>query len=449
MIITHNIAALNSLNKLNKNNKATSATMEKLSSGFRINNAADDAAGLAISEKMRAQIRGLGKAQQNIQDGISLIKTADSALGTIHDPHLLRLKELAVQAANDTLTDADRKLIQKEIAQVKQSINEIAHNTEFNRIKLLDGSAMGTKTISVTKEITTPGHYETTPSVVDLSKATSITIFERTNGIAHEKTFNTSDLVSGQKWTVPGATEEYEFSVDLANNTFTTTAIKNATSASGNNVTGVRINGLNGYEDVEVWASAIVSHSAGTITRDLDQILGSDLSDFPLFSWNLPHDTFITVEFQSKKYIPGSTTTITETKVIAEPEPLILQTGANQGENFHVMLADARTTTLGIDNLDYSTRLGAVDALAKIDAAVAKVSAERGKFGAYQNRLEHTHNNSTNYAINLAAAESRLRDADMAKESMAMVKNQMLTQAAQGMLSRAIQQPQGVLELLR
>ncbi|MFJ7952741.1 flagellin [Lysinibacillus sp. NPDC096418] len=452
MIITHNLSALNSLKKMNKNNKATSAAMEKLSSGLRINKAADDAAGLAISEKMRAQIRGLHKAQQNIQDGISLIQTAEGGLGSIQNPLLQRLRELAIQAANDTLTDADREHIQKEIDQIKQGINAIANNTEFNGIKLLNGAKTGTKTITVTKDIIVPGYYETTPTVVDLSKATSITIFELSNpgNSKYEKTFNISDLVSGQRWEpYPSSQEEYIFSVDLVNNTFTTTALKNGYSYSGNTVTGVRINGLNEYEDVEVWASAIVSHSAGTVKENLDAILGSNLSDFPLFDWSTPHDTFITVEFHSRKYIPESITTITETIVVDVAEPLILQTGANQGDTFEVELADGRTTTLGIDNLDYTTRLGAVDALAKIDAAIANVSAQRSKFGSYQNRLEHTHNNSTNYAINLAAAESRIRDADIAKESMEMVKSQILTQASQGMLNRANQQQKNVLGLLR
>lgn len=431
MIIQHNLSELNSSNKLNKNNKATSVAIRKLSSGLRINQVADDSAGLAISEKMRSQIRGLGKAQQNIQDGISLIQTAEGGLDSIQDPNLMRLKELAIQAANDTLTDADREHIQKEIIQIKQGINAIANNTEFNGIKLLNGAKTGTKTITMTKDIIVPGYYETAPSVVDLSKATSITIFELSNpgNSIYEKTFNISDLVGGQHWEpVTGSKEEYIFSADLANNTFTTTALKNGYSFSGNTVTGVRIYGLNGYEDAEVWASAIVSHSAGTVIEDLNKILGSNLSDFPLFSWGTPHDTFITVEFHSKKYIPESITTITETTTIDVSEPLILQTGANQGDTFEVEL---------------------VDALAKIDAAIAKVSAMRSKFGTYQNGLEHIYNNSTNYAINLAAAESRIRDADIAKESMGMVKSQILTQASQVMLNYAQQQPQKVLDLLR
>ncbi|TVX99404.1 flagellin [Paenibacillus cremeus] len=138
MRIAHNLSALNTLNRLNKNNKSIGSSLEKLSSGLRINRAADDAAGLAISEKMKAQIRGLSQASRNVQDGISLIQTAEGALGTIQDPALLRLNDLAVQAANDTLTGSDRSMIQDEVERIKQGINDIANNTHFNGIHLLN-----------------------------------------------------------------------------------------------------------------------------------------------------------------------------------------------------------------------------------------------------------------------------------------------------------------------
>ena len=157
-------------------------------------------------------------------------------------------------------------------------------------------------------------------------------------------------------------------------------------------------------------------------------------------------DTSLTVRFHSKKEL---TTTVTNTKVINVSATLLVHTGANEGQNLEIELADARTKALGIDQLDYSTRLGAEAAIAKIDAAIEKVSAQRGKFGAYQNRLEYTYNNSTNYSMNLTAAESRIRDADIAKETMKMAKSQTLTQASQTMLAHANQQPESVLSLLQ
>jgi flagellin len=137
MRINTNLIALNTKNQLKKNNKSTSSIMEKLSSGKRINKAADDAAGLAISQKMRAQIRGLDQASENAQDGISLVQTAEGGLSTINNPHLARLRELAIQSANDTLVDSDREKIQMEAEEIIEAIDDIANNTEFNTIKLL------------------------------------------------------------------------------------------------------------------------------------------------------------------------------------------------------------------------------------------------------------------------------------------------------------------------
>lgn len=276
-MIQHNLTALYASNKRNENNHATAKTLQKLSSGYRINSAADDAAGLAISEKMRAQIRGLEKAQRNIQDGISLIQTAEGALGSIHET-LIRLRELAIQAANDTLIDADRELIQQEVEQMKQGINNIANNTEFNTMKLLNRE-------NSTTTITTPGTTETTVSTIDLSKATSITIYENTLGQISEATFMISDLVNGVEWSEPLSApngERYLFKVDLTNNTFTTTALRQYT-APFNNITGVRVNGLVGYEDTTAWASDIVSYHGIPLTS-LNNILGSNLDDHRSFT---------------------------------------------------------------------------------------------------------------------------------------------------------------------
>lgn len=277
MIINHNIAALNTLNRLNYATNAQSKSMEKLSSGLRINRAGDDAAGLAISEKMRAQIRGLDQASRNAQDGISLIQTAEGALNETHSI-LQRMRELAVQSANDTNTDTDRDELQKEVNQLAQEITRIAKNTEFNTQKLLDGSLSGTG--------------------------------------------------------------------------------------------------------------------------------------------------------------------------------LTFQIGANSGQTINLQIGAMDATTLQVSGvsggIDISTDAAtATAAIATIDKAIEKVSAERSKLGAYQNRLEHTINNLSTSSENLTAAESRIRDVDMAKEMMEQTKNSILAQAAQAMLAQANQQPQGVLQLLR
>lgn len=293
MRINHNITALNAYRQLSINNTGVQKSLEKLASGMRINRAGDDAAGLAISEKMRGQIKGLTMASKNAQDGISLIQTAEGALNEVHSI-LQRMRELAVQSANDTMTDDDRKELQKELNQLIDEIDRIAQQTEFNTKKLLDG------------------------------------------------TFASTAL----KFHIGANTGQ---SMDLTIGNMQTTAI------------GV-------YNDDD-----------GKVDTTLDSLKDADLT--------------------------GS--------------------GGIQTQE----AADA-----------------AIDV---IDGAIKMVSAERAKLGAYQNRLEHTINNLEVAAENLTAAESRIRDVDMAKEMMEFTKQTILQQAATAMLAQANQLPQAVLQLLR
>ncbi|MBS4174159.1 flagellin [Bacillus sp. FJAT-49736] len=271
MQINHNLAALNTLNKLNVASNAQSKSMEKLSSGLRINRAGDDAAGLAISEKMRGQIRGLDMAAKNSQDGISLIQTAEGALNETHSI-LQRMRELAVQGANDTNVTADRDAIQDELNQLMSEIDRIANTTEFNTQNLLKGKFSGT-----------------------------------------------------------------------------------------------------------------------------------------------------------------------------------FQIGANKDQVINVAISGMGAGSLGLDatKISVGTNKAANSAISALDKAIENVSKQRSKLGAYQNRLEHTINNLSTSSENLTAAESRVRDVDMAKEMMEQTKNSILSQAAQAMLAQANQQPQGVLQLLR
>jgi flagellin len=272
MRINHNIAALNTHRQLASASNAQGKSMEKLSSGLRINRAGDDAAGLAISEKMRGQIRGLDMASKNAQDSISLIQTAEGALNETHSI-LQRVRELSVQSANDTNTDDDRAALQAEVTELLTEVDRIATDTEFNTKKLINGDA---------------------------------------------------------------------------------------------------------------------------------------------------------------------TTT-----------PLTFHIGANNGQSITLAIADMSSAGLLIDSVDISTQAGADGALTTLDSAIKLVSDERAKLGANQNRLEHTINNLNTSSENLTAAESRVRDVDMAKEMMEQTKNGILAQAAQAMLAQANQQPQGVLQLLR
>lgn len=281
MRINHNTAALNTYSKLSSAQGAQAKSLEKLSSGLRINRAGDDAAGLAISEKMRAQVGGLNQATRNAQDGISLIQTAEGGLNETHSI-LQRMRELTVQSANDTNTDDDRGEIQKEFDQLAKEITRVATTTQFNGKELLDG-----------------------------------------NG---------------------------SFTLQIGAN-------------SGQNIT----------LDVEAMDATTLAVGSGADETDT---VGLDIS----------------------------------------------------------------VGTLGVIDFD--------DALDKIDAAIGTVSSERSKLGATQNRLEHTINNLTTTSENLSAAESRVRDVDMAKEMMEFTKNNILNQASTAMLAQANQMPQGVLQLL-
>ncbi|MGX1262853.1 flagellin [Rossellomorea marisflavi] len=335
MRINHNIAALNTHRQLNSASNAQSKSMEKLSSGLRINRAGDDAAGLAISEKMRGQIRGLDQASKNAQDGISLIQTAEGALNETHSI-LQRMRELAVQSANDTNTDQDRTELQKEVNELSAEITRIGNDTEFNTKGLLDGKFSGTFHI--------------------------------------------------------GANEGQSLSISV--NDMRSDALKVGTAYTSDNANGTLV----GEDGTTVIATFV---DAATATSGVAGYYDGD----------------------------GSVTTATDLKVAAD-----------------AALADGTKGSLGID---ISSQTNADSAVTVINTAIETVSAERSKLGANQNRLEHTINNLGTSSENLTAAESRIRDVDMAKEMMEQTKNSILSQAAQAMLAQANQQPQGVLQLLR
>lgn len=374
---------------VNQGNGAKS--MERLSSGLRINRAADDAAGLAISEKMRGQIRGLKQATRNAQDGISLIQTAEGSLNETH-AILQRMRELADQAANGTNTDADRNEIQKEIEQLTSEIDRIANTTEFNTQKLLNGEKTGLKaeaTGVITVQANTTADVKVTVSGADaddpktdaLTKSGTIIITRVASDVD-----GTSEFKIGDPAGLGGA--------------FTTDDITALTDAAF----GVALD-IEGLKDMQVGDSVTIS---------------------------------------IKAYDAGSDDA---------SKALTLQVGANSGQSILVGIEDMRATALGLrsdssDALDVSDYEKATAALSTIDNAIETVSAERSKLGATQNRLEHTIANLGTSAENLQAAESRIRDLDMAEEMMAFTKSNILNQAATAMLAQANMAPQSVLQLL-
>jgi len=386
MIINHNMPALNTYNRLSANNAQTSKSLEKLSSGLRINRAGDDAAGLAISEKMRGQIRGLDQAGRNAQDSISLIQTAEGALNETHSI-LQRMRELAVQAGNDSNTEVDRGEIQKEINQLTDEIDRIANTTEFNTQKLIDGSKKGLVEAAESK---TSIQLNTKADIkIDATTATDIA----TSGTI----IITRTLVSGSSFNAN------HFSVGNPASITASLTDENTISFAG--------------EDI--------------------QLSGGDLMDLAIGE---------SITISVKKAINASTTV---------GDSFSMQIGANSGQNILIGINSMKSEDLGLRSgtdskaLDISDYDKATAAISTINNAIELVSAERSKLGAVQNRLEHTINNLSASSENLTAAESRVRDVDMAKEMMNFQKNNILSQAAQAMLAQANQQPQGVLQLLR
>ena len=403
MRIQHNIAALNSYRNLTGNNNAVSKNLEKLSSGYRINRAGDDAAGLAISEKMRAQITGLNTAQKNAQDGVSLVQTAEGAMTEIHSM-LNRMVELADQSANGTYDNAvDRANLQKEITSLKDEIDRIADSTNFNGINLLDGS-LSTNTITKLS-----GAATGTNSGVDLT-------FDFANQ------FNGGNL----KVTIAdGKTAKAEISNDGTGVTLTLDKEKSYTA-----------------DDIKELLSNVTVATGGNLT-DAQKAEVTNLVKNANVSGNGITGKTGNADFAIK--------TANGVKANAKGNALTLQIGDTSADfnQMSVSVRDMHIAALGIDGVDISTQAGAKAAVDKIKAAINSVSSTRGDLGAIQNRLEHTINNLSVTAENMTAAESRIRDVDMANEMMAYTKNNILVQSSQAMLAQANQIPQGVLQLLQ
>ena len=395
MRIMKNIMLINAHLHLAANQCNAAESMERLSSGMRINRAGDDAAGLAISEKMRGQIRGLKQATRNAQDGISLLQTAEGALNETHSI-LQRMRELATQAATDTNTLTDRKEIQKEINQLLEEIDRIGNNTEFNTQNLLDGSYSGKK-VHI-------GANETQSMDITISDMRTSAIGAGTGG--------------GSATAASGTLEGVTFTAKTA-------------GAAGNSIQVVFEN--DGGESIGV------SVEGNTITVSLatsDSAITSTVNDIvSAINNNTAANALVTASGTGTS--PVGTGNIT------------LAGGANAGSGGNidslkvVNVDDDATTTGGVLTQD-----GADAAITNINKAIEQVSAERSKLGAIQNRLEHTIANLGTSAENLQAAESRIRDLDMAEEIMAFTKNNILQQAATAMLAQANMAPQSVLQLL-
>jgi len=408
MRINNNIMAMNAHRQLTINNGATAKSLEKLSSGLRINRAGDDAAGLAISEKMRGQIRGLNQASRNAQDGISLIQTAEGALQE-SQAILQRMRELAVQASNDTNTDADRIAIQNEVEQLISELDRIGNTTEFNTKKLLDGSAVGVrKAVNGTAKVNNnSGLKFTAAELTDFNKAATDNQALYNGAITIVKV-DSGTTISDVKFKI----------IDAAGNEVDATA-GNAATIDGKGIT--------------IGENGITFSASGFFTTETTLAFnGTDVLNDMKVGESL---TIVLGKYEAAKS--------------SLDESIMLQIGANAGQVTFISIGDMRAEALGVKDLDLSTKFGAMNAVETIQLAIDKVSAQRSELGAMQNRLEHSIKNLDTSAENLQASESRIRDVDMAKEMMEFTKQNILQQAATAMLAQANQAPQGVLQLLR
>ncbi len=464
MRINHNIAALNTYRQLSANTVNTSRSLEKLSSGLRINRAGDDAAGLAISEKMRSQIRGLETASRNANDGISLIQTAEGALNETHSI-LQRMKELAVQAANDTNTETDRAEIQKEIDQLKTEITRIAEQTEFNTKKLLDGS-MSIKAelgddskitnVTIAPEATLPdGEYTikaTYHEGVEGQPAVNATIISSSYDGFTDAFTNVS---IEQESEYDGEYTINVIKVEDGEGSFSFTLTLEHTSGPVAGPVTVESGDTNVTLGDFTFEVDFAKLAEGTATYNVSPYVEEVESKDPKFEIAVTlngeevDSSYFSVTYAENAAEGLSDQEEFETTFTLKDQSMVFHIGANSEQNTKLSINNMDAASLGVDEINLETQEGADAAIKTIDDAISKVSSQRAALGAMQNRLEHTINNLGTAAENLTAAESRIRDVDMAKEMMEFTKNNILSQASQAMLAQANMQPQSVLQLLQ
>jgi flagellin len=405
-VINTNVASLNAQRNLNQSQSSLATSLQRMSSGLRINSAKDDAAGLAISERMTTQIRGLNQAARNANDGISLAQTAEGALGEIGN-NLQRIRELAVQSRNATNNIDDRAALQKEVAQLKAEIDRVANTTAFNGTKLLDGSF-------TTQAFQVGANQGQTIEVSGIADA----------NIAALGTWNTAVTTPAVATTSTVSGAFVAAAASAASQTFTLT-VDGATAFSKTSTGGGGAADAVSAAEVQTGVAAFVAASNGAYTMT-GTVAGGDL-------------------VLSKT--DGSDMAIALTSNFGT-------TAGNFGAGFvashtNGTAAVGGVAQTGFASLDVSTVAGADNAILAMDAALNAVNSARADLGAVQNRFGSVVANLATTAENLTASRSRIQDADFAAESASLTRNQILQQAGTAMLAQANSLPQNVLSLLR
>lgn len=407
MVINNNLQAMNAQRNLGINAGGQSKSMEKLSSGLRINRAGDDAAGLAISEKMRNQVKGLQKASANAQDGISLIQTAEGALGETHEM-LKRMRELAIQSSNGTLTEEDRSQLDAETQQLLDEIDGIADKTEFNEQILLKGG--------------------TTKDALAITGAKTKLLQAGSNLMAKEMDTKVKAASSSAK-TASAAS----FNKSIADIQAEIDALEITAASQTGSTLAITLNSIKekaGNLNIKKTSQATLEASAAVLKASADTLLEST----------------VTIEKTSVKTMAASLQEQLLTQ--KNTNKFEFQVGANQAQKIQVNIMEIGADSLGLGAMRVTNQGAASIAIGTLDTAINMVSSQRADLGAVQNRLEHTIKNVDNTAENLQSAESAIRDTDMAAQMVELTKYNILTQASQSMLSQANQAPQQVLQLL-
>ena len=468
MVVQHNMQAANANRMLNVTTSAQSKSTEKLSSGYRINRAADDAAGLTISEKMRKQIRGLDQASTNAQDGVSSVQTAEGALTEVHSM-LQRMNELATQAANGTNSkDSDRQAIQDEIDQLTTEIDRVSETTKFNETYLLKGEA-GTKTINMKahdaglKGTLTDNGDGTATFVMDaLKDGDSVSIGGKTYTIGSKKAdvatvFDAKITKADDKFTVNGQeitiVANYSAAGKDADQKAGKYAVADAKALVKDGAT-VKF----GTDEYKVMTDGDTDGIDDTDASVISKDVAYGLASKELLAANQIGDTkgsakVANANANAGAKADGSFKITTGQAEVANSLSFSLHVGADADmtNKIQVNIDAMDSASLGIKGLNVKDASGnaATYAVDAISDAISKVSSQRSSLGAVQNRLEHTINNLDNVVENTTTAESRIRDTDMAEEMVNYSKNNILAQAGQSMLAQANQSNQGVLSLLQ
>jgi flagellin len=455
MVVQHNMQAMNANRMLNVTTNAQSKSTEKLSSGYRINRAADDAAGLSISEKMRKQIRGLDQASSNAEDGISAVQTAEGALTEVHSM-LQRMNELATQAANGTNSESDRTSIQDEIDQLTTEIDRVSETTKFNETYLLKGNGKSS-TVNISAKdagmdglLTGVGSGQAKFTMSALKEGETINIGGKGYTIGTTISQVTGAIPSsvGSVVTIDGTEYKVGSTNNATENTYTKETLQSMVTDGSKVIIGTK-------------TYVAMKDAGGDGVGDNDSSLVSASKAFSMIRKELETASSIGTDAGSGATATGtydSTKTqwsfsITEGQVkVDQGLQMGLHVGADADATNKITFSiDTMSSAgLGIQNLNLvdSTGAKATYAIDAISDAISKVSAQRSTLGAVQNRLEHTINNLDNVVENTTSAESQIRDTDMAEEMVEYSKNNILSQAGQSMLAQANQSNQGVLSLL-